>query len=289
MKPLIWFTWRKLKEIYNKRMKKILLSFFALYLSAQSFGQCDPSAYDWAGAAFGVSPNPTIGEAFDNGVLDQPYTEQIYVKAPTLAGDIPGAPALFAMVPIDSLSLTGIQFSLGGTWTNLSVLGLTVTCNNAGVSPIECNFYPGGSYCGDISGTPTIAGTFPVKIDAIGYVNFFGSQAIPYSFENYQIIITDGTVNIQEQAEANVALSLSSAQPNPANNNTVIHFDLPQSGSAQVLVYNLLGETVLSRTVNGKKGTNTFTIETENWKNGVYLYSLQVGDKRITKKLMVQH
>lgn len=270
-------------------MKKILLSFFAFALGFSAVSQCDPAAYDWAGAAFGVSPNPSIGEVFDTGVINEPYSEVIYVKAPSVAGDIPGAPALFATVPIDSLSLTGVQFNLGGTWTDVTVLGLSVTCNNAGVSPIPCNFYPGGAYCGDISGTPTISGTFPVKIDAIGYVTFFGSQAVPYSFENYQIVISDGTVKVSEEVEARVELSLNSAQPNPANNNTTIHFELPSNSSAQILVYNLLGETVLNRTVNGKKGSNSFVLETENWKNGVYLYSLQVGEKRITKKLMVQH
>jgi hypothetical protein len=50
-----------------------------------------------------------------------------------------------------------------------------------------------------------------------------------------------------------------------------------------------MGQQVLSRTISGKQGKNTYSLETSDLKNGVYLYTIQSGEKRLTKKLIVQH
>jgi hypothetical protein len=217
-----------------------------------------------------VSPNPTLGETFEIGTIGQPYEDQIFVRTPATIADIKGAPDL--AVAIDSLSLDNITFMLGDVEQNISVLGLTVTCNNNGVSPNPCVFFANGNYCGDITGTPTIAGTFPVKIYATGYFNFFGSQA----------------VSVRETA-APLEMSLGNPSPNPSNIQANVPFELTTSSSVQFILYNMLGEAVERRTVSGKKGSNSLTIETQNLKSGVYLYSIQAGDKKITKRLMVQH
>ncbi|MFO0359549.1 MAG: T9SS type A sorting domain-containing protein [Flavobacteriales bacterium] len=267
-------------------MKKSLLSIALLALVSAASAQCDPNSYDWAGAAFGVSPNPTLGETFEIGTIGQPYEDQIFVRTPATIADIKGAPDL--AVAIDSLSLDNITFMLGDVEQNISVLGLTVTCNNNGVSPNPCVFFANGNYCGDITGTPTIAGTFPVKIYATGYFNFFGSQAVENVFENYEIIIQDDGVSVRETA-APLEMSLGNPSPNPSNIQANVPFELTTSSSVQFILYNMLGEAVERRTVSGKKGSNSLTIETQNLKSGVYLYSIQAGDKKITKRLMVQH
>jgi hypothetical protein len=267
-------------------MKKPLLSIALLALISTASAQCDPSNYDWGGATFGVSPNPLLGETFEIGTINQPYVDQIFVRTPATIADIKGAPDL--PVAIDSLSLDNITFLIGDLEQDLSVLGLTVTCNNNGVSPNPCIFFANGNYCGDVTGTPTIAGTFPVKIYATGYFNFLGPQAVENIFENYEIIIQDDGVSVRETA-APVEMSLGNPSPNPSNIQTNIPFELTSNGSVQFILYNMLGEAVERRTVNGKKGTNSLTIETQNLKSGVYLYSIQAGDKKFTKRLMVQH
>jgi len=265
-------------------MKRTLLALSIVISGFTAQAQCDPLSYDWGGEPFGVSPNPALGENFDAGTINVPYSDVVYVKAPTSIADIPGAPPL--NIAIDSLSLDSITFLIGGIEQNITALGLNVTCNNNGDSPNPCNFLPGGAYCGDISGTPTIAGSFPVKIYATGYFVFGTPQALEYTFEDYTIVIND-VVSVKE-TQLN-EMSLGNSQPNPASNQTVIPFELTQSGSVQFAVYNLLGETVERRTISGKKGSNTHTYDTSLLKNGVYLYSIQAGDKRLTKRLVVQH
>jgi hypothetical protein len=265
-------------------MKRTLLALSIVISGFTAQAQCDPQSYDWGGEPFGVSPNPALGENFDAGTINVPYSDVVYVKAPTSIADIPGAPPL--NIAIDSLSLDSITFLIGGIEQNITALGLNVTCNNNGDSPSPCNFLPGGAYCGDISGTPTIAGSFPVKIYATGYFVLETPQALEYTFEDYTIVIND-VVSVKE-TQLN-EMSLGNSQPNPASNQTVIPFELTQSGSVQFAVYNLLGETVERRTISGKKGSNTHTYDTSLLKNGVYLYSIQAGDKRLTKRLVVQH
>lgn len=267
-------------------MKKILLLAVTVIISLASKAQCDPASHDWGGEPFGVSPNPSLGENFNEGIINEPYNDVVYVKAPTQVSDIPGAPPL--PIAIDSLALDSITFFIGSLEQTISELGLTVTCNNNGVSPIACHFYPGGAYCGDISGVPTIAGTFPVKIYATGYFVFGSAQALSYAFEDYTIVINETAAIIENKATA-FDMTLTGSSPNPANERVNIQFELTQSSTIQFAMYNLLGEVIDRKSIAGKRGANTMNIETSNYKNGVYLYSIQAGDKRLTKRLVVQH
>jgi len=265
-------------------MKKALLSFSFLLVSVVTFSQCDPNSFDWGANAFGVSPDPSVGENFDAGQVGVPYNDIVFVKAPALISDIPGAPDL--PLAIDSLSLDSITFTVGAMEFNIYNLGLAVTCNNNGDSPIPCNFMAGGAYCGDISGTPNMAGSFPVKIYATGYFTFGPAQSAGYTFEGYVLEI--GVASVKEEV-AVFDFSLGQSSPNPANNQAIIPFELPQNDAVQFSVYNLMGQQVLSRTISGKQGKNSYALETSDLKNGVYLYTIQSGEKRLTKKLIVQH
>jgi hypothetical protein len=264
-------------------MKKTLLTVAVVISSIVGIAQCDPNAFDWGAETFGVSPNPALGETFVSGVVGEPYSDIVYVKAPSQISDIPGAPDL--PVAIDSLSLDSITYVVGDVELNITELGLNVTCNNNNVSPIDCHFYAGGAYCGDISGVPNMSGIFPVKIYATGYFTFITAQSAQYTFEDYTIEILTTSVAETPAFE----LALNSSAPNPANNQTTISYELPQSSTVNIAVYNLLGEQVIVKSTSGKQGKNTYTINTEELKNGIYLYSITVGDKKLTKKLMVQH
>jgi len=55
------------------------------------------------------------------------------------------------------------------------------------------------------------------------------------------------------------------------------------------MVTNLIGERVYSKNVKGKKGDNVVTLDTSEIPNGIYLYSLEAGNKKITKRMVVQH
>jgi hypothetical protein len=264
--------------------KKLLSIISAVAITFGMHAQCDPLAHDWQGATFGVSPNPTLGETFATGAIGIPYNDVVFVKTPTSAGDI--NPDLGDLIQVDSLRLDSITIFNGIEDVQLSAIGLNVTCNNNGDSEDPCMFMPNSAYCGDISGTPTVAGTFDVKIFATIYFVAFGPQELPWIFENYSLQI-DGTNNVNEKP--NLTLQVAQNAPNPAIDNTMIKYELPQPENVNFTVVNLVGELVISKTVRGKKGENQLMIDTNDLETGIYLYTLQVADKKITRKMIVQN
>lgn len=266
-------------------MKKIFYAAFLIVSPLALLSQCDPSAHDWAGATFGVSPDPTVGENFDAAVQYQPYADEVYVLCPSSVGDV--VPE-YANVPlaIDSISLDSITINNGIADVQISTIGLNMTCNNNGESMNPCMFFPGNAYCGDISGTPTAAGTFDVKIFVTVHFNFFGPQSLPYSFEGYVLEIASAN-SVQESSTSNLVLGQNN--PNPASAFTNVSFQLSQAQDVTITVCNLVGEVVYQRDIKAKRGDNQFRMETAGFETGVYLYSIQTLDKKLTRKMIVQH
>jgi hypothetical protein len=266
-------------------MKRNLLSFFSLLVFAgTSAAQCDPTAHDWGTSTFGVSPDPLLGETFSTGSIGVPYSDVVYVKTPSNAGDI--NPDLGTLIQIDSIRLDSITIFNGLNDVQLSTIGLDVACNNNGDSQDPCMFMPSNEYCGGISGTPTVAGTFDVKIFVTIYFEAFGPQQLPYFFEGYTLQI-DGTVGVDDKTLAKFDVSQNA--PNPALDHTIVQYELEQYGDVNFTVMNLVGHVVLNKTVRSKKGDNQMRIDTSLLQSGIYLYSVQSGDKKITRKMIVQH
>ncbi len=265
-------------------IKKLLSFCFASVTVLTLSAQCDPLAHDWEGATFGVSPDPTLGENFLPASLGVPYSDVVYVKTPINAGDI--NPDLGDLIQIDSMRLDSITIFNGINDVQLSTIGLNVICNNNGDSPDACMFMPGNAYCGDIAGTPTVAGTFEVKIFATIYFQAFGPQELPWEFEGYSLVIS-GTNNVNESSEFKLQVSQNS--PNPAFDYTVINYELPNYADVNFTVNNLIGEVVMNRTVRGKKGDNQLRIETAELETGIYLYTIQSAGRKITRKMIVQN
>lgn len=273
-------------------MKRNLLFLVALLIGANAFSQiCVPSDYDWGNATYGVSPDPTQGESFEVGEVGVVYFDVIYVKCPATAGDVLGPEHpmynMVATVPLDSVRLNSITLFNGLSDIPLSDIGLELTCNNNGESVNPCMFYPSHNYCGDIAGTPTTAGEWPVKINITAYFNAFGPQAIDYPLEGYTFQV-DGEVSVNEATKANI-FAVEQNSPNPANVSTTISYTLAGAEDVNIVITNLIGERVKSKMMKGKKGENNTTIDTSEIPNGIYLYSVQTGSKKITKRMVIQH
>ena len=266
---------------------KILYFLIVCFISTAATAQvCNPADHDWGGALFGVSPDPTIGENFVPGYLNMPYNDQVYVKAPSSVADVDSTFAGIQLA-IDSISLDSITFFNGLSEQSVSLLGLSVTCNNGGDSPNPCMFMPGNAYCGDISGIPNAVGSFPVKIHVTVYFVFFSSQAIAYTFEGYTLDVLEDIAVLESSRVQSIA-SLQNF-PNPANNSTNIKFELGKADQVTLSITNLMGKKVLDKNLIARKGENTAVVNTEEFASGIYLYSITSGDKKITKRMLVQH
>ncbi|NOX18338.1 MAG: T9SS type A sorting domain-containing protein [Chlorobi bacterium] len=141
--------------------------------------------------------------------------------------------------------------------------------------------------------------------EKLGFVEGHGNTSSPkdYSFVDsnpaignifYRLkqIDVDGTFDYSPivEVENNFELkySLSQNYPNPFNPTTVLEYSVPESsaGNNVVLkVYNSLGMEV-AVLVNDKAeaGIHKITFDASDLPSGIYLFSFQAGDKRITKK-----
>jgi subtilisin family serine protease len=76
--------------------------------------------------------------------------------------------------------------------------------------------------------------------------------------------------------------------PNPFNPSTNISFSLPEESRVTITVYNLLGEQVADLVDSEfASGIHTISFNAENFTTGMYLYRIEAGDYRATKKLIL--
>jgi len=232
-------------------MKKLILLACTFCSILLASAQCEPGDYDFQGAEYGVFPDVASGLA--SGCLNEPYLQTIYFLVPSDAGAID---SLYEGVPISSITLNGISYNGG---TDISTLGLTLSCN-----PANCTFMAGGQYCG----------RFPVPL--------------PYSFPGYTFTVID-CANPNNVNEVVGSFELGAISPNPANHSARVPFTLSSNEKVDFTMVNMVGERIMSKTFAGKRGENTLTIDVAELPAGIYLYTVQSGSFKSTRKMVVQH
>ena len=76
--------------------------------------------------------------------------------------------------------------------------------------------------------------------------------------------------------------------PNPFNPETSIKFSLPEDKFVNLKVFNVLGETVKVLLNEEKKaGLHTVQFDASSLSSGVYFYSIEAGDFKAVRKMML--
>lgn len=268
-------------------MKKSLLSVFSVFLAVAMNAQANCEAdYNFGDEPFGVSPDPAIGESFNDGEVGVAYFQVIHIKVPVDASEIEiEGVTLPPGVAIDSIRFESVTFELAGTGYTAAQMGLEVQCNNNGDTPNPCTFLGGSQYCATLSGVPTTPGLFDLAINVTGFVTVFGNvTGIPVSFDQYTYFV-DGEVNVPTTQVYN--LNLGQNFPNPASEVTRVPLSLEKAGSVNFTVVNLLGEILVREQYSGNAGHNEFVADVSMLSPGIYLYSVDVDGKRITKRMII--
>ncbi|MFO7448002.1 MAG: T9SS type A sorting domain-containing protein, partial [Ignavibacteriaceae bacterium] len=83
--------------------------------------------------------------------------------------------------------------------------------------------------------------------------------------------------------------ALSQNYPNPFNPMTNIEFDLGRMSNVSLTIYNILGQKVatLLNNVEMNAGRYTYQFDARNLATGVYFYSLEAGDFKTQKKMLL--
>jgi hypothetical protein len=256
-------------------MKKLLLSVFVILFSLSLSAQCSPFDYDFGDVQYGVYPDTATGLL--PGCLGQPYYQPVYFKVPTSAADagipIPGA-------TIINVQLDSIVYDSG---QDISNLGLSLSC-----SAPSCVFDGGSQYCGEITGIPNQVGVFQITIlVTVNASTFLGPIQLPVQFPGYTFNVSSCLPSNTQENE--YTFNLGSVSPNPANQIARIPFELPNNESVELSMVNMVGERLISKSFAGKRGENTITLDLADLPSGIYLYTMQSGSHKSTRKLVVQH
>lgn len=77
-----------------------------------------------------------------------------------------------------------------------------------------------------------------------------------------------------------------SVYPNPAADLVNLTVNSTEAIKSEIIIFNVLGEKMISETLNLKRGNNTHTINTSDMSKGIYFISFQVNNQRITERLV---
>jgi len=114
-------------------------------------------------------------------------------------------------------------------------------------------------------------------------------EANTTSFSSFGLFEYDETVTgIDEQEQVPGGFVLNQNQPNPFNPVTLIQFSLPQAGTVQVTVYNIMGQEV-ARLVDGflPAGVHNVMFDGRAHASGVYFYRVWGAGFSATKKMLL--
>jgi CotH protein/lamin tail-like protein/type IX secretion system substrate protein len=105
----------------------------------------------------------------------------------------------------------------------------------------------------------------------------------------FSAINTDLITGLEESISDALTFNLEQNYPNPFESITHIDFDLEKEGNVTLSVFNMLGENVITL-VNEKlpSGRYSYSWNVVNNSGGLYFYSLNVDNRIIVKKMILQ-
>jgi hypothetical protein len=84
-------------------------------------------------------------------------------------------------------------------------------------------------------------------------------------------------------------ISLGQNIPNPANDNTVIHYSVPTDGRVTFNIYSISGQVLYRQTVETTFGSHSIELNTSNLAAGLYFYSMEFKGQRLVKRMVVEN
>jgi hypothetical protein len=256
-------------------MKKVLLSLFFLFAILFANAQCTP---DPQFTIAGIYPDSATG--LTPAYVGQLYEQNITIITPNDTDVVisPGFPAV--NVTIDNIDLTNVT----GLPNSFSY-----SCD-----PPTCSFAGGTIACAKLfSPSPTSAeiGLHQIIFETTTYVS--DVPLIVTTTQNdvidyYYLNVSENTTSTVNTFD-NTTFELESAYPNPIISKANIQFVLGNAEAIIFNVYNLLGVEMESQFIDASRGINTIILNTNSYSSGIYLYSINNGDRVLTKRMVVKN
>ncbi len=134
------------------------------------------------------------------------------------------------------------------------------------------------------------------KDNIIEVVKIIDSGTITFNWDNLvsgieidHYLLTSGINNSVNETETNITLHIS---PNPTHSETIITYQLPESGKVNITVLNLMGQQI-SVLTNKQQQTGKYTFiwngKNENGETvptGIYILRFSINEKILSKKIL---
>lgn len=99
--------------------------------------------------------------------------------------------------------------------------------------------------------------------------------------------VTSVTASVADKIDTG-NLKLYQNQPNPANAETLINYEIQNSSNIVFEIYDLVGKKILSMNEGNKsKGKHTISVSTEKISAGTYYYTLKMDNYTATEKMII--
>jgi hypothetical protein len=150
-----------------------------------------------------------------------------------------------------------------------------------------------------LDGTEAITYPFESDPDSLGLnviSGLFNASAGTHTFTiagsgvnvDWLQLIRQFISDVNDRGEIPNGFALSQNYPNPFNPTTKINFDLGQASDVKLIVYDILGRkvaTLVNQFMN--RGAYTVNFDASHFASGVYFYSIEAGDFKLNKKMIL--
>ncbi|MCB0396493.1 MAG: T9SS type A sorting domain-containing protein [Flavobacteriales bacterium] len=238
----------------------VILSFMLLGISTHVLAQCTPSS---AATSPGFRA-PDNSLRMPDGTINVAYSQSITINVPDTVN------VFGTMIPVDSLKVTSI--------TNFPA-GISASAADKAV------YYGGDKGCALVSGTTSVAWLDTINIAYTAYITVLGSpQTAPLTWDSIVLKIGD-PASIQDLDPARFGISQN--YPNPVIEQTSIFYNTPSPVEVEFTVYDMIGKEVYSRVYHSRAGMNTINFVPKGLKPGVYVYTINNGEKALTRRMLL--
>ena len=253
-------------------MKKTLLTLTLALAFIGAQAQCTP---DPQYTAVGIYPDSLTG--LSPATVGIAYNQNITIIVPSdTVDDVFGQMVPVTIDKIDLTSVTGLPSSF------------SYSCD-----PPSCSFPGGTTKCAELSSaapTSSEIGLHQIIFKTTTYVSgvpFIGTTTQNDTIDYYYLQVSGVTSTINQFD--NTTFELKEVYPNPVSNQAKIQFVSGTTENITFKIYNLLGEEIESQLISSSKGVNTINLNTSSYSKGIYLYSINNGNKVLTKRMIIKN
>ncbi|RYD80238.1 MAG: T9SS type A sorting domain-containing protein [Sphingobacteriales bacterium] len=155
----------------------------------------------------------------------------------------------------------------------------------------RCSYLGGENGCVVVKGNPKadMIGNYTIYITGQAYARYGGVPLPPQDFtRSIELNIVSASALYANKKNVSNIFEVKQNQPNPFGNTTLIEYSSPGVQAVSFKVYDIVGHQVYNKEMMATAGDNTVKFERNNLKSGIYFYSLQMGEKLITKKMTIR-